>query len=169
MKTFILLSAIPGSGKSAWSEQYRLTHENVFIVSSDALRKEIGGACNNLNHEQEVWDRFLLDIKKIRDTHEDVTIIGDSTNIYNKFRKFYAENLDGFDKKILVIIRKDLETVLRQNRVRNPEKIVPEEAIKKMWGEWEDPDNEVKALYDQVVVVDKWFETPDVKREFYFK
>ena len=105
MKTFILLSALPGSGKSTWSEEYRLTHKNVFVVSSDALRVEIGGAIQNNQHEDEVWARFRGDILKYRDTSNDVTVIADATNITNWHRKFYAEHAQGFDKKILVIFK----------------------------------------------------------------
>ena len=109
MKTFILLSAIPGSGKSTWAEQYRLTHKNVFVVSSDALRKEITGEFKNLNHDKEMWDRFNKDILKYKDLYDDVTVIADSTNILNKYRIFYGKLAEGFDKKVLVVIKKRIE------------------------------------------------------------
>lgn len=101
MKTFILLSAIAGCGKSTWAEQYRLTHKNVHIVSSDVLRKEIAGEYKDLSHDQEVWKRFSSDIEMYRDKYDDVTVIADSTNILNKYRIFYGKSVTGFDKKSL--------------------------------------------------------------------
>ena len=169
MKTFILLSAPAGSGKSTWAEQYRLTHKNVFIVSSDALRKEIGGAYQNLHHEAEVWQRFYIDIEKYRDMCDDVTVIADSTNIYNKFRITYGKNLQGFDKKILVVIKKNKEEVLKTNKLRNENRIVPEEAIDKMYENWEEPDEECLSYYDEYILIDKWFDSPKVKDEFHYK
>ena len=169
MKTFILLSAIAGSGKSTWAEQYRLTHKNVFIVSSDGLRKELGGAYQNFEHEAEVWQRFYSDIEKYRDSMDDVTVIADSTNIINKFRILYGKNLTGFDKKILVVIKKDKDEILKANRLRNENRIVPDYAIERMCDMWEDPSEEALSYYDEVIVVDKWFQSPKVKEEFHYK
>lgn len=168
MKTFILLSAVAGSGKSTWAEQYRLTHKNVFIVSSDKLRKELGGAYQNFEHETEVWDRFSKDIAKYRDAADDVTVIADSTNIINKFRKFYGETVTGFDKKILVVIRKDLDTILETNKQRNSNRVVPDGAIQHMYDIWEEPDEEVLKLYDEYIRIDKWFDSPKVKDDFHY-
>lgn len=169
MKTFILLCAIPGSGKSTWAEQYRLTHKNVFVVSSDQLRMELGGAYQNFDHEKEVWERFHDDILKYRDMYEDVTVIADSTNIVNKFRKYYAEEAVGFDKKVLVLIKKDLKTLLKTNRQRNEGRILPDDAMERLYNNWEEPTDEVISMYDEIVRVDKWFESPDVKEEFHYK
>jgi len=168
MKTFILLSAVAGSGKSTWAEQYRLTHKNVFIVSSDGLRKELGGAYQNFEHEAEVWKRFYSDIEKYRDAYDDVTVIADSTNILNKFRILYGKNLTGFDKKILVVIKKTKEEILRTNRLRNENKIVPDYAIENMVKIWEEPDEECLSCYDEVIRIDGWFDSPKVKDDFHY-
>lgn len=168
MKTFILLSAVAGSGKSTWAEQYRLTHKNVFVVSSDGLRKELGGAYQNFEHEAEVWKRFYSDIEKYRDAHDDVTVIADSTNILNKFRILYGKNLTGFDKKILVVIKKTKEEILRTNRLRNENRIVPDYAIENMVNIWEEPDEECLSCYDEVIRIDGWFESPKVKDDFHY-
>jgi len=169
MKTFILMSAVAGSGKSTWAEQYRLTHKNVFIVSSDALRKELGGKCQNFEHEKEVWERFSSDILKYRDYADDVTVIGDSTNILNKFRLYYGQNMVGFDKKILVVIKKKCDQVLETNQLRNESRVVPDDAIKHMFEIWEEPDEEVLSYYDECIVVDKWFPSPNVKDDFHYQ
>ena len=110
MKILIAMSAIAGAGKSTYAKHYKMNHqdENVVIVSSDGIRKELTGVYNNLNFEKEVWDLYFKRINTLRDANDDVVIIADSTNIYNKFRQQLGV-IPGFDKKILVVITKDLE------------------------------------------------------------
>lgn len=169
MKTFILLSAIPGSGKSTWAEQYRLTHENVFVVSSDAIRKELTGEFKNLTHEKEVWEKFSEYINKYRDQENDVTVIADSTNILNKFRIFYGQNVVGFDKKILVVIKKNIDQTLKTNHLRSESRIIPDNVIENMFEAWEEPDDNCLSYFDEYIVVNKWFPSPNVKDEFHYQ
>lgn len=169
MKTFILLSAIAGSGKSTWAEEYRLTHKNVFVVSSDAIRKELTGEFKNLTHEKEVWKKFSEYINKYRDQENDVTVIADSTNILNKFRIFYGQNVTGFDKKILVVIKKNIEQTLKTNQLRSESRIIPENVIENMFESWEEPDEECLSYFDEYIVVNKWFPSPNVKDEFHYQ
>ena len=169
MKTFILLSAIAGSGKSTWAEEYRLTHKNVFVVSSDAIRKELTGEFKNLTHEKEVWEKFSEYINKYRDQENDVTVIADSTNILNKFRIFYGQNVTGFDKKILVVIKKNIDETLKTNQLRSESRIIPEKVIENMFESWEEPDEECLSYFDEYIVVNKWFPSPNVKDEFHYQ
>lgn len=169
MKELIVLSALPGSGKSTWAEQYRLTHKHVKIVSSDGIRKELTGQYQDFNCEKEVWEIYDKRIREFLDNNDDVTVIADSTNITNKFRLKYLKSGYNYDKVILVIIKKKLRTILKQNRVRNEAKFVPEYAIKNMWDIWEDVSEEVHEKYDEVLEIYKWFETPNVKESFHYK
>jgi len=169
MKTFILLSAVPGAGKSTWAEQYRLTHKHVYVVSSDDIRKELTGEYQNFEHEKEVWDLFFRRIHEYRDKHEDVTVIADSTNIENKYRLIYAQKVEGFDRKELVVLKKSLDVILRQNKERNENKIVPENIVISMFNKYEEPSDEVIDLFDEYVVIYKWFDSSKVKQSFHFK
>ncbi len=169
MKTFILLVGVPGAGKSTWAEQYRLTHKHTFVVSSDEIRKELSGVYQNFDHEKEVWEIFLSRILEYKDKYEDVTVIADATNLENKFRLFYAEKTVGYDKKILVVIKKSMDVVLRQNKERNESKIVPEDVIKRMWNTYEEPSDEVIDKYDEYIVIYKWFDSSKVKDSFHYK
>ena len=59
MKTLIMLSAIPAAGKSTWAKQYRDTHEEVYIVSSDEIRMELtGGDYHDRSKQALVWETF---------------------------------------------------------------------------------------------------------------
>lgn len=168
MKTFILLSAVPGAGKSTWAEQYRLTHKHVLVVSSDEIRKEITGEYQNLEHEKEVWDLFFRRILEYRDKYDDVTVIADSTNVQNKYRKIYAEKVTGFDRKILIALKKPLEVILKQNKERNESKIVPEHIVRSMYESYEEPTDEIIDSFDEYVVIYKWFDSSKVKQSFHY-
>lgn len=159
MKKLIALSAIPAAGKSCYAKHYKMNHkdENVFIVSSDEIRKELTGVYSNLNYEKEVWEIYFKRIHTLRDSNEDLTIIADSTNILNKFRKCLGD-IEGFDKKVLVVITKDLPLILKRNRERDRAKYVPEYAIKNMWDSWEEVDEETASLFDEIVRIDGWFD-----------
>ena len=78
MKTFILLSAIPGSGKSTWAKRYVSEHPGTRIVSSDDLRIEFGGKPNNFDHEDEVWKAFMDRIHEYG-KEDGSTVIADAT------------------------------------------------------------------------------------------
>lgn len=155
MKTFILLSAVPGAGKSTWAENYQKEHQHVFIVSSDEIRKEVSGVYQNWDHEDKVWDLYFKRIILFRDKYDDVTVIADSTNLQNKFRLFYGTNVKGFDKKILLILDKPLDVALKQNLLRSEDKIVPEDVIRSMYQRFEQPNQEVIDAFDEIVRIKK--------------
>lgn len=169
MKTFILLSAVPGAGKSTWAEQYRLTHKNVYVVSSDEIRKELGGSYQFLEREADVWKIFFDRILEYRDKDEDVTVIADSTNVENKYRLIYGEKVTGFDRKVLVVLKKPLEVVLRQNRERNEAKIVPDSVVEHFFKVFEEPSEQVIDMFDEYMVIYKWFDSSKVKKSFHYK
>ena len=77
MKVLLALCAIPGAGKSTWAKHYKINHkdENVFIVSSDEIRKELTGVYSNLEHEKDVWEIYFKRINILRDSNPDCTII----------------------------------------------------------------------------------------------
>lgn len=153
MRTFLLLSAIPGSGKSTWAKNYQREHPNTFIVSSDELRREIGGDVQNFDHEAEVWAAFIRRINEYGAAHEDCQVIGDATNIKNDFRHYYGEQTKVFDKKILVFFDIPFEIAEANNQRRDPAAVVPEEAMKRMEAEWEKPSPDLNDLYDEIWII----------------
>jgi len=153
MRTFILLSAIPGAGKSTWAKQFKSEYPNTFIVSSDEIRKERFGAVNNFQHEKEVWEIFLATINHYAETMDEVTVIGDATNLENRFREYYFKNTPRFDKHILVLFDVPYEICLIQNQMRTSDRIVPLQAMERMKTQLEFPSPEVLQMYDQYILV----------------
>ena len=158
----ILLSAIPGSGKSTWARQYQTEHPNTHIVSSDELRKVHFGAVNNFQHEQELWKLFLEGLNAY-DKEEDVTVIADATNLTNAYRRYYKENTPNYDRHILVVFNIPYDICKIQNQMRTRDRVVPDKALESLYQEFEKPDDATIDLFDEVIFVGKSFVSEKVK------
>ena len=165
MRTFVLLSALPGSGKSTWAKQFAKEHPNTHIVSSDAIREKYFGSPQNFKHENEVWEIFLRECNEYAEKEEDCYVIADSTNILNKFRRFYLENTPKFDKHILVCFHIPYEIAVKQNQMRPKEKIVPDYAMELMRDQFEIPSEEIIDAFDEYIVIGKSFIAETLKNE----
>lgn len=154
MKKLILLSALPGAGKSTWANTYmkQNPNERVYIVSSDEIRKELGGSYQYFKEEQRVWQLFLDRTNEYASKYDDVTVIMDSTNLTNNYRKMYFEKTPLFDKHVLLFIDCPYELALKRNLQRKEEKIVPEFAMEKLYKELEPVSKEASSLYDEYIV-----------------
>ena len=155
MKTMVLLSAIPGSGKSTWSKAYAKTHPNTHVVSSDEVRARVSGSPQNFSKEPLVWETFLKDLNSFAEEEGDVTVIADATNLQNRYRRYYFENTPGFDRHVLVLFNIPYEVCLRQNKMRDGERVVPDKAMESLRREYEEPTEDILALYDEVIVVEE--------------
>ena len=164
VRTLIVLSAIPGSGKSTWARKYQLEHENTFIVSSDEIRLEFFGAVNDFRNEKRVWDAFLNRINDYAETRRDVTVIADATNLQNKYRRMYAELTPKFEKHVLLRFDVPYDICLLQNQMREKQRIVPKDAMEKLLGEMEEPDAATLAFYNEYRII-RNFISKEAQRE----
>lgn len=153
MRTMMLLSAIPGSGKSTWAKKYQKDHPNTFIVSSDEIRVKLWGKVNDFHDEATVWKTYLDQINDYANQFEDVTVIADATNLQNKYRKMYCEETPHFDKHVLVMFDIPYEICLIQNQMRSSDRIVPRSGMDKLMAEYEKPDEETLNMYDDRLII----------------
>lgn len=149
----ILLSALPGSGKSTWAAKYQRANPKTKIVSSDSIREELFGKAQDFRDEGLVWKTFLERLNRYGAEDENATVIADATNLQNKFRAMYAKETPGFDRHVLVFFDMPFEACCRQNRMREEGRIVPENVMERFREEFEPISDEVRELYDEVVVV----------------
>lgn len=165
MKTLILLSAIPGSGKSTWATKYQQEHPNTFIVSSDEIRKNLTGIFQSFTKEDEVWRIFLEKINEFAVNYTDVTVIADATNLQNVYRRYYLEATPLFNKHVLVLFNIPYEICLLQNKLRPADKIVPDYAMEKLHKEFEEPSQEIINLYDEYRIIGPNFISEKIKEK----
>ncbi len=164
MRTFYLLSALPGSGKSTWAKRFKADHPTAQIVSSDGIRLELFGKVDNFSNEPLVWETFLARIHEYG-KEKDAIVIADSTNILNKYRSYYLEQTPEFDKHVLVLFDIPLPIVFAQNKLREGDRIVPDEAMKRMASQFEKPTPLIEQSYDEVIRIGPEFIAEELKRQ----
>ena len=155
MKTLIMLSAIPASGKTTWAKEYQQNHPNTYIVSSDDIRLEVThGNYQDHTRQKEVWELFDKRIHEYA-KNEDATVILDALNDTNEVRLKYLTTTPEFDKKILVLFPSTYEKSKKYNGMREEEVRVPENILIGLVNKFEEPNEEVLKYIDEVKVV-KW-------------
>ena len=68
-----------------------------------------------------------------------------------------------------MVIIKDLPVILKQNLERSEGKQIPEDAIRWMYENFEEPSEEVLDVFDEYIQVQKWFDSSKVKDSFHYK
>ena len=157
MKTLILCTAIPASGKSTWSRLYKKEHENVFIVSSDEIRYELTGCYTDRSKQKEVWELFSKRIHEYG-SEKDSTVILDALNDRNYLREKYVKENPEFDKYVLVTFPGETERSIRLNEERLDDTKVPSDVMKTLIDTFEEPSEEIKSLFDEVWEI-RWKES----------
>ena len=155
MATLILLSAIPGSGKSTWAHEYKKAHPKTYIVASDDVRQRVSGGVQNFEHEALVWETFLKELNEHATDDEETTVIADATNLQNRYREYYFKETPLFTKHVLVLFDIPFEICKIQNQMRTKSRIVSDRAMESLRAEFEYPTQEVIDLYDEYIVIDE--------------
>ena len=150
MKTLIILSAMPGSGKSTWAKKYQEEHPHTLIVSSDQIRFELTGTMQDFSRQKEVWELFSLRIHEYANKYDDVTVILDALNDLNLLREKYVKENPEYDRYELVLFPRTKEQIRYYNKQRNKEAVVPDEQLEMFINKWEEPSEEVIKLFDIV-------------------
>lgn len=155
MNKLIVLSGVPGSGKSYISillkEKKKDGH--IYVVSSDKLRAQIGGNQQNFNNEALTW-KMYYELAKVYANDPDGIVVLDSTNAQRKFRIDAVKPLkDLFDEVVLVIFKLDKVTVMRQNLDRDYP--IPSKALERLIAEFQDVNEDDEKFFDNIYKVDQ--------------
>lgn len=149
MKTLIMLSAFPASGKSTWANKYKATHDNVVILNSDDIRIEIThGDYQDHSHQKEVWELFE---RRIHEYAKDGnTVILDALNDTNEVRLKYLTTTPEYDKKILVMFPSSKERSIKYNGLRDVEVRVPDFILEGLINKFEEPNEDVVSQINEL-------------------
>lgn len=130
--TFTMMVGLPGSGKSTYAEKVK----GAVICSSDAIREELTGDINSQEKNGEVFKILHQRVKENLRSGNDV--IYDACNISSKRRKAFLDELKHIEcEKVCFVIATPYAECLKQNQQR--ERRVPEDAIKRMYMNWNTP------------------------------
>ena len=157
MKQLIVMSAVPGAGKSTWAKRYKNEHPNTIIISSDEIRFELTGSYQDFSKQKEVWHLFEDRLIQYGNSNKDITVILDAVIDLNVLREKYARLGSSYDKKTLVVIYKPFEMVQNTNKERAEDKWVPDDVLNMLYHKFEMPTKEVIDLYDEYIYIDKYF------------
>lgn len=155
MNKLVVLSAVPGSGKSYFSlllkEKKKDGH--LYVVSSDKLRAQVGGVQTNFSNEALIWEMYY-DLARVYAKDKDGIVVLDSTNAKKEFRIDKVKPLkELFDEIDLVMFKLDKVTVMRQNLDRDYP--IPTDALERLINNFEDISKEDEDFFDKIFIVNK--------------
>ena len=154
MNKLIVLSGVPGSGKSYISLliKDRMKAGHVYVVSSDSLRKQICGTQQCLDHDNLMWAMYY-EMAKAYALDKDGIVILDSTNSRRMYRIDKVKPIKHlFDEVDLVTFELDKLTVMRQNMERDFP--IPSDALERLIDEYEHVNEEDKEFFDNIFTID---------------
>ncbi len=155
MKKLILVCGPAAIGKSSFCKKYQDTHpnEDVRIVAADEVRKEMCGSYKAFppgNSMKPVYKKMIEIIKGMSDEAKNLTIMLDTTLLYDELRLYFIEQLPMFEYRCLYLLKlHDYTICLVRNKQRIEEKWVPEDVILSMANNYHDPSPEVIAKFNE--------------------
>ena len=139
-RTLICLRGAPGSGKSTFVEQngllpYTLCPDTLRVMCSSRELQADGrfAVARNNNTEKQTW-KILFDLLEYRLSRGELTVI-DATASKTKDIQQYKDLAEQYRYRTYVVDFTDvpLETCLKQNKQRHPDKWVPEDSIRNIY------------------------------------
>ena len=140
MRTLLILRGAPGCGKSTWVEQngllpYTLCPDTLRVMCSSRELQADGrfAVARNNNTEKQTW-KILFDLLEYRLSRGELTVI-DATASKTKDIQQYKDLAEQYRYRTYVVDFTDvpLETCLKQNKQRHPDKWVPEDGIRNIY------------------------------------
>ena len=152
MNKLVVLAGVPGSGKSYFSKTIKkIKSSHVYVVSSDQLRKEIGGSQSNLDNDDLMWKIFIGLAKTYAQDKNGVVIL-DATHISPELRVDRNRVLkELFDELVLVVWDIDKQVVCNQNLQR--EYPIPPEALEMFFAKFQKPTNVDEEFFDKIITI----------------
>ena len=153
MNKLIVLSGVPGSGKSYFSKTVKkIKGKHVYIISSDELRREITGSQANISEDPMMWKLFYR-LANAYAIDKNGIVILDATYISTKLRvNCHLDLKPLFDEVDLVMWHIDKQTVMNQNLQRDYP--IPPEALEDFIKNFELPSEEDKKFFDKIIMIE---------------
>lgn len=143
MTNLIITVGAPGSGKSTWIEEYKLTHPYVTFLSSDFLRGFFGKDENDQSVSAQVFRHMESEVDRLLSEGKDVCI--DATNMHRKARKVWIEYARKHGAMLTAyVFIVDRNTLIERNQKRGAAggRNVPVDVIDRMLTNYVEPTKE---------------------------
>lgn len=135
----IVLSGIPGSGKSTWAKFWASRSNDIKHISRDACRDKIrGDSTQYFSDEKATFKLFVEEIQAALDDDNDYIVIADATHITKASRKKLLSSLN-LEGQVVIGLEPliPLEVALQRNEFRGGFERVPEDVIRRMHDNYE--------------------------------
>ena len=145
----VILSGVPGSGKSYFSEALRQAKKaHVYIVSSDALRAMMLGNQQNLSQDKIMW-KMYYNLARVYNLDPDGIVVLDATHSTAFYRIEATKTIrDLFDEIGLISFNLPKETVLYQNK--NRQFPIAEDILVRLIDAFEGPNEKDEEYFDKI-------------------
>lgn len=152
MPKLIVLSGVPGSGKSYFSAKFKsMKKGHVYIVSSDEIRDKVTGNQQDLSQDKLVWKLFY-GLTRIYGMDEEGTVILDATNSICRYRVSIVEPFRKIFNEIdLVAFDIDKDLVRKQNKERDYP--VPDDVLEVLIEKYEGPNEVDCRFFDNIHII----------------
>lgn len=152
MNKLIVLSGVPGSGKSYFSaalKKHKKSH--VYVVSSDALRDTILGNQQDLSADRLMWKMYYK-LAYVYAVDPDGVVILDATHSTSFYRIEATKVLKPmFDEIVLISFNLPTDIIKYQNFHR--EFPVPTDVLNSLIEKFEAPDEKDAEYFDKIYVI----------------
>lgn len=156
MRTLYLLRGAPGSGKSTWIKDNKLSP---YTLCADDIRTMIQSPVMDISgnykisqkNDRQVWE-LLFQLLETRMSRGEFVII-DATHYKRELLNRYVKLISKYRYRAYVVDFTDvsLEECLKRNKERDPYKYVPEETIEKMYAVFTAEQNiQLKSCFTQL-------------------
>lgn len=148
-----LLCGAPGSGKSTWIHN---NVKNAYVISRDAIRfMMLSDNDKYFSKENKVFSTYVKRIQESIDSDETPEdIYCDATHITKASRDKLLNALDLTNVKnvTVIVVRPSLAESLRRNELRTGREHVPRSVIRRMWYQFERPEEDENRIFDTIYV-----------------
>lgn len=152
-KNLVILSGIPGSGKSTWLRTH--LKEGDTYVSRDEVRFSIINDDEDyFAHETEVFDKFVADIEE--NLNKGLRVFADATHINWASRRKLLERIHNKEDVDIDVyyFKVPLETCIKRNAQRTGRALVPDSVVRRMNSQFRHPRTD-PFKYRLIVEVDE--------------
>lgn len=153
MNKLVVLSGVPGSGKSYFSAKLKeVKKAHVYIVSSDALRNDILGNQQDLSADRLMWKMYYK-LAYVYSIDPEAIVVLDATHSTSFYRIEATKHIKPmFNDVELVSFNLPKDLVRKQNI--NREFPVPEDVLEVLLEKFEAPDAKDREYFDRIYVVE---------------